>query len=244
MKINNKLIEIDFNGKTIDSIKFKNEETLNQTKQWVKKFPMMFPAIGLNNTFKYKKKDWPIQKHGFWNEIDFDVIQNSNSIVLNGKVDRDDYPAYVEVEQYIMLNNNVIDILTKVTGEPAPMQIGYHPAFKVDKGDMKIKGKAHVITADFKDKVEEIDVDNINDLPWEGNDTFIFEQSEFTLHNDNYDLKVSTNMKYIALWTIDTKYICIEPYSDLPGVFGDKSTNSIVDDTDWTIKIEYIERNK
>lgn len=243
MKISNKKIDITLKNNLIDSIKFNGKETLNESKKWQKKFPILFPALGLGNVFKYKGKEWPMPKHGFWNEIPFDVSGGENMIILNGKVDRDDYPAYVEVEQYISIKENVVNLLTKVTGEPAPMQIGYHPGFKVDKGDLKVNANSLTINQDGTWFKEKINVNSVKELDFSKVESYILDVNELVLENEKYDLKITTNMKYLVLWTVDIdEYICIEPYSDIPGIIKGEESNHVIDDTDWTMSMEYIEK--
>ena len=125
------------------------------------------------------------------------------------------------------------------------MQMGYHPGFKVDSGKMKIKGKALAMTKDMKFEYINIDAKNTHELDWEKYDSFIFETNTFTIENDKYDLKITSNFKYTTLWTADVdNYVCVEPYSDIPGIAKEYATVSEIDDTDWTMKMEYISKEK
>ena len=241
MIIKNSNIELKVGDSTIESIKFNNEEILNVTKNWTKKFPVLFPAIGEEKSFFIKKKEYPIKKHGFWNEIDFTKRKIMNVISLSGKIDRDDFPGYFEIDQYIILTDNNIKIMTTFTGNETKMQFGYHPAFNYDLGQLKYKGKAIAIDKNNNRVNLDIDVNNINELDWKNIDTFILETQEIELVNNNYSIKATTDMKYIALWTNGDKFICIEPYSNLPGLI-EKNDNIILDGNPLTMDIKIKKR--
>ena len=241
MIIKNKNIVVEVGEKLIDSIKFKDQEILNTTKKWVKKFPVLFPAIGQKKSFLIGDKEYPIKRHGFWNEIDFVKRKIINTISLSGSIDRKDYPGYIEIDQYVTLNDNKIDITTMFTGSETKMQFGYHPAFNYDLGQLAYKGKAIAIDVNNKRIDMNLDINNIEELDWENIDTFILETQDIELINKKYSINISTNMKYIALWTNGDKYICIEPYSNLPGLIV-KDDNIILDGNPLNMTIELKER--
>ena len=241
MIIKNKNIVVEVEEKGINSIKYKNQEILNTTKKWAKKFPILFPAIGQKKSFFIKDKEFPIMKHGFWNEINFDKRKIINTISLTGNINRKDFPGYIEIDHYVILNDNKIDVSTMFTGTEVDMQFGYHPAFNYDLGQLKYKGKAIAIDLNDKRVDMELDINNINELDWKNIDTFIMEIQEMELVNKNYSIKISTNMKYMALWTNGDKFICIEPYSNLPGLI-EKNDNIILDGEPLTMAIEIKER--
>ena len=238
MKIKNKNIELEVKNNLINSIVYKEKEILNTTKQWTKKFPILYPAIGRDKTFNIKNKEYSLQKHGFWNELKFDIKTYNNSIILESKIkNRKDYPFEETIKQVITIDKNIISLKTKIEGDKVPMHFGYHPAFNIDKADIKLKSEAIVLNKDFTYKKITIDVNNIYELPWQKIDTFIFKQKEMILKNKHYSIKVSTNMEYIAIWTNGDKYVCLEPWSNLPATIDNKD-NSFVDGKSYDMDIE------
>lgn len=243
MKINNKSIILKMVNNEISSINFKGIEILNTTKKWSKKFPILFPAIGMNKIFNIENNLLPIQKHGFWKELKFKKENIGGGIVMSTKIDRKDYPFEVEIDQYIYLNNNKINVSTTLTGQPIPYQFGYHPAFNYDLGNIKYKGKAFVQNLNGSSGIIDLDITNISQLDWDNVDTFIVESNELTIINNNYSIKISTNLKYMGIWTNGDKYICIEPWSNLPATIN-KNDNSLLDGNPMDMSIEIIERKK
>ena len=237
MKISNKFIKIEMNQSLVDSIEYKGKEILNTTKKWTKKSPILFPAIGPNKEFKIKEDVYKIPKHGFWNDIEFDITSSSNGIILSGNEENASYPFYIEADQYILLDKNKITYTTTFTGQPIPMQFGYHPAFNYDLGGLKIKQeKINIINSDMTNSIMDIDINNISELPWDKVDTFIFKTNELVLENKEYNVIVKTNMDYIALWTNGDKYICIEPWSNLPALII-PDDNLLLNDSSFIMEI-------
>lgn len=236
-----KNINLKLKGSLLDSIKYGETEILNTTSNWIKKSPILFPAIGLDKTLSVKGQDYKIAKHGFWNDIEFDIKEHDEGFVLSGKVEHPTYPFAFEVDQYILVNRNKVSYTTAFTGPEVPMQFGYHPAFNYDKGGLKINSKAICINKDFSKSELDINITNLSELPWNKVDTFIFELQELTLENEKYDLTVKTNMKYIAVWTNGDKFICLEPWSNLP-THAKKDDNMLLDGSPLTMDIIIKER--
>lgn len=219
MKLKNNNIKIEMDQFLINSIKYKGKEILNITKKWTKKSPILFPAIGLNKEYKIKDNIYKVPKHGFWNDIDFKMNTSQNGITLSGAIKHPSYPFYIEADQYIIINKNKISYITTFTGKDIPIQFGYHPAFNYDLGGLKIKEKnVNVIYKDLTIGKIHINVNKVLDLPWDKVDTFIFELNELKIENEKYNILVRTNMKYIAVWTNGDKFICLEPWSNLPAL--------------------------
>lgn len=236
-------IKIGLNGSLLDTMKYGDVEILNTTKKWSKKSPVLFPAIGLAKEFTIGDKTYKIKRHGFWNDIDFDIKEHDEGFVLSGKIEHETYPFPVEVDQYILVNKNKVSYTTTFTGPEIPMQFGYHPAFNYDKGGLKIKGRAICIMNDLTRKDMDVDITNLSELPWEDVDTFIFETSELTLENNDYNVVVKTNMKYMGVWTNGDKYLCLEPWSNLPAL-ADKDDNMMLDGAPLTMDIIIEEGDK
>ena len=243
MEIKNKEITLIAKGSLIDSIKYKGTEILNTTKNWTKKSPIIFPGIASGKSFTVNDKVYEIPRHGFWNDINFKIEKQISGITMTAKVEHPSYPFNIEIDHYIHLNKNKVILTTAFTGPKIPIQFGYHPAFNYDKGDINIKqNNVHVVYKDMTSGFENVDINNLSELPWDKVDTFIFETKSIELINEKYSIEVSTNMKYIAVWTNGDKFICFEPWSNLPATI-EKDDNEIMGLTPYIMEIE-IKENK
>ena len=216
IEIKNEDIKLQMNGSLVESIKFKNIEILNTTKKWKKKLPILFPAIGDKKIFNINNEEYQIPRHGFWNDINFKIQNNKNQIRLMGNGNNKNFPFNTPIEQYINLNKNKISFITKINGPKIPFQFGYHPAFNYDLGNIKYKGKAILYYLNGKIESKKINIQNIKDLDWDNVDSFILKTKSIKLENKKYCVELKTNLKYITLWTNGDKFICLEPFSNLP----------------------------
>ncbi|NQZ66142.1 MAG: hypothetical protein HRT99_02940 [Mycoplasmatales bacterium] len=241
MEIKNNLIKLKLAKNEIDSIKYKDNEILNTTQRWQKKFPILFPAIGLWKAFEVNESKYPIRKHGFWKKLELNKSLHENRIELKGVSNESEYPFKINIFQSITIDKNWIEVSTKLSGKEVPFQFGYHPAFNYDLGNFKLKTKAYTIKHDLTTDQVNLDINHISELDWQNVDTFIINNQELVLENKEYNLKITTNLPYIGIWTNGDKYLCIEPWSNLPAVF--KEDNSIINNQEMKMKIEIIERN-
>ena len=238
--IKNKNISVSIENNLIISIMFNGTEILNTTKKWAKKFPILFPAIGLNKSFEVFEKKYNIAKHGFWNDLIFAVETTGTKIILTSDANHETYPFDFKIKQIISIDDNKIKISTTIDGE-TPYQFGYHPAFNYDNGTLKIDSISVNINKDFTIEKDNLSTTNISDLNWEKVDTFITEQKTFELINNKYTLLFSSNMPYTAIWTNGDKYVCIEPWSGLPSLA--KPDDDIIKKETFNLEIE-LKENK
>lgn len=228
MTIQDGKLKLTLEGNEISSIDFNGTEVLNTTKKWSKKFPVLFPAIGPNKSYVINDVNYSIPRHGFWKELDFGIEKKKNELRLVKEVQaRKDYPFIFLAEQKIKVqkrltkgieSHKVVVSTTFEAKKAFPMQFGYHPAFNYDSGEIEMQGETITLNKDGSSSKGYQIVRNIKDMDWENVDTFIIKTKEAILHNRKYSLKVKTNMKYLALWTNGDKYICIEPYSNIPAL--------------------------
>lgn len=215
--IKNKDVKVSMSNNLIDSITMNNIEILNTTKTWTKKFPILFPAIASGKKFDVNNKIYEIQRHGFWNDIDFKVEIEESKLTLIGNGKHPQYPFNIPIKQTIEIVDNSVEIETYVENNDLPIQFGYHPALNFDSGNLKIKeDKVLSVLKNGGTSYFDIDVNNLLDLNWNEVDSFILKQNSFIIENDNYNLKVESNMTYKTLWRNEDKFICIEPWSNLP----------------------------
>lgn len=143
-KIKNEIlnVEISEHGAEIKAIKVKGVDVLHDSnpEYWNRSAPYLFPNIG---TIKDKytiinDKQYPLTKHGFIRDVDFEVVEKKESeliLIFNA----DDftlnmYPFKFEfIVHYQLVNDEIktlIEILNK-DKETMPFNFGLHPAFKI-----------------------------------------------------------------------------------------------------------------
>lgn len=107
---------------------------------WGKKSPVLFPIVGnlKNNTYYYKGEPYQLGRHGFARDMEFNVIEHSEShITLNlsdSDTTRKNYPFSFSLNIRYTLQDASLVISYEVqnTGdETMYFSIGAHPAFKV-----------------------------------------------------------------------------------------------------------------
>lgn len=109
-------------------------------KYWQKSATLLFPFVGRlqDGKYSYAGVDYEIGCHGFAKEMDFDVVERSDTSVLFNIVSNDDtrrsYPfdfsLYV---RYTLEGNNLKhEVIVKNTDKKRMLfKLGFHPAFNV-----------------------------------------------------------------------------------------------------------------
>ncbi len=105
---------------------------------WGKHSPILFPIVGTlqHNSYGYKGKAYPMLRHGFARDFDFELIlQEEDKVVFSlqettGSFSQ--YPFHFELQLIYSLDPNGLTITYKVINkgtENMPFSIGGHPAF-------------------------------------------------------------------------------------------------------------------
>ena len=105
---------------------------------WGKTAPFLFPFIGKlqDEKFVYEGKEYPADKHGFGQRVDYEIAMQEEDRVVFRFVDNDEtyakYPFHFELDiEYVLLENGVRENwYVKNTGEKdMHFSVGGHAAF-------------------------------------------------------------------------------------------------------------------
>ena len=145
---------ISAHGAELQSIKSaEGREYLLQgdEKYWPRRSPLLFPIVcGLwNGQYRVDGKTYELPRHGFARDMDFDVIEKTESSVTYELTSNEEtmkvYPYEFGLNVSYFLNDDMINVVWTVRNmgkEEMHFQIGGHPAFNlpdVGEGD-KVEG--------------------------------------------------------------------------------------------------------
>lgn len=145
---------ISAHGAELQSIKsVEGREYLWQgdEKYWPRRSPLLFPIVcGLwNGQYRVDGKTYELPRHGFARDMDFDVIEKTESSVTYELTSNEEtmkvYPYEFGLNVSYFLNDDMINVVWTVRNmgkEEMHFQIGGHPAFNlpdVGEGD-KVEG--------------------------------------------------------------------------------------------------------
>jgi len=220
---------------------------------WGKHSPILFPIVGTlkNNSYLYNEKEYPLNRHGFAREMEFELIEKSeesatfslSSTLETKKV----YPFDFELQICYSLKDNKLNIDYKVINKNdfiMPFAIGAHPAFA-------LPGNFEEYSLEFQqDEIlkyylleEGLISNNSNELKLDNSqlglnyklfekDALVFKtlksKSITIFKNTNPILKVNfTDFPNLGIWTVvNAPFLCIEPwfgYSDTLNEYDDFS---------------------
>ena len=117
-------------------------------KYWPRRSPLLFPIVcGLwNGQYRVDGKTYELPRHGFARDMDFDVIEKTESSVTYELTSTEEtYPYEFGLNVSYFLNDDMINVVWTVRNmgkEEMHFQIGGHPAFNlpdVGEGD-KVEG--------------------------------------------------------------------------------------------------------
>ena len=218
---------------------------------WGKHSPILFPIVGTlkNNSYLYNEKEYPLNRHGFAREMEFELIEKSeesatfslSSTLETKKV----YPFDFELQICYSLKDNKLNIDYKVINKNdfiMPFAIGAHPAFA-------LPGNFEEYSLEFQqDEIlkyylleEGLISNNSNELKLDNSqlglnyklfekDALVFKtlksKSITIFKNTNPILKVNfTDFPNLGIWTVvNAPFLCIEPwfgYSDTLNEYDD-----------------------
>ena len=224
MKLIKNGIEITVNDKgELISLIFNEKEFLHDGKKdWGKIFPIIFPSLGISKGFWYQDKEYKMQKHGWWNELEWSGYVTNDSIdIQTFVVANEDYPFSFDINVSFKIIDTLLEIETKIMNlgrNKAYFNFGYHPAFKIDeKTKLNIKDKGQIIDKKGLLTNQFVNMDVLSKMKFGTNyDTLVFKDSKFK--NIIYEINgtmidVSFDSKNLQLWKPkDASFICIEPW--------------------------------
>lgn len=205
---------------------------------WKFQTPLLFPKVGAltNKQYVVNNVAYPITNHGFARNSEFFVEkQTGNKVVLKltkNTLSKQMYPFSFELLVSYTLNANSLEMDVTVLNQGnqcMPYEFGYHPAFSIsDLEKTKIvfeKAQFHQY-AFSKRKALEITSLNTDTLIFSledfyKEDTFIYRDfpEKFSLLTDTYGITFETSdFEYMAFWSKNGSFLCVEPWSNLPDV--------------------------
>lgn len=206
---------------------------------WAKQAPVLFPIVGTlkNNSFQYKGNSYSLPRHGFARDLDFMLLEQSDSKAIFQLCSSDQTRAVYPFEfdfriEYQLFNNQLQTAYTirNWGNEELYYNVGAHPAFAIplEFSDYQLffsadsELTAYALSADLiSDTTRQILLHNHN-LPLDYSlfekDALVFKQLNSSavtlLENGNPLLEVAfADFPNLGLWTKpQAPFICIEPW--------------------------------
>lgn len=193
---------------------------------WDNSCPILFPFIGqcYQNQYQYCGSVYPMPKHGFARQMQFELISSSATLAVFSLMQNEKtlelYPFNFNLTVSYILQEKQCVIRFSVTNPgPAnlPFQLGYHPAFRFNINDLE---KCHILFDHPETQIPYLtnpQCFELTNIPKQGKSTYsmIYPHSDsLSLTTPEYRIKVYIKgFLRLALWrkTPDTPFICIEP---------------------------------
>lgn len=212
-------------------------------KFWARTAPVLFPFVGAvnNGEFTYKGNKYPMGQHGFARDMEFELIENTDSTVSfclkSNDETRKKYPLDFEFISGYRLEENKLWVDWKVinTGkEDLEFSIGAHPAFSciLDKTEIRLTKNGRAVSSFVNsvfgkglltdNKAEVIVPDGVMQL-----DEHSFDGDAYVIENNQVDcvevmdkggkpyMSVEFSSPLVGIWSPPTKnapFLCIEPW--------------------------------
>ena len=211
---------------------------------WGKHSPILFPIVGSlkSNSYLYNEKEYPLNRHGFAREIEFELIEKTDESatfsLLSTTETKKIYPFDFELQIRYTLNYNKLNIdyiVINKNERTMPFSIGAHPAFALPGNfteyilefqEDEILNYHLLDEGLISNTKNQLQLKNKQlDLKYQlfEKDALVFKtlksKSITILKNANPLLKVNFNdFPNLGIWTVvNAPFICIEPwfgYSD------------------------------
>ena len=206
-------------------------EYIWQGAQWNKHSPVLFPICGglLENKYIFKGREYPMGKHGFARESEFELVESSDtSVTLALKSNESTlavYPFEFTLTAKFSVDGNRLDAIFSVenTGKQImPYMFGWHPAFTlggnreigsfyVDFGGKKSLSRHTLQNGPFVNPFYEsyplkAGKYYLNEEEIYANDTMIFKDVPNTVRlaggyqKRSLTLTYSKNLPYLCIW--------------------------------------------
>lgn len=241
LKIRNQFLEVEISklGAEIISLKkldgdidvvFKKDERV-----WGYQSPLLFPKIGSvsNKVYSVDGVFYQLANHGFARNKIFDrALHENDKVELVLKADEETlsvYPYLFEFKVIYTLCKNCVNMQVEVINKDdkvLPFEFGYHPAFTT-YGKMYFeceKGKMHRFNQLDNMQVELMQSGciELKQEDFTKENTLIYSEvgNVYHLISDKYKLTFTTSdFDYVALWSKQLEFVCVEPWSHVPDVF-------------------------
>ncbi|MES2410002.1 MAG: aldose 1-epimerase family protein [Bacteroidota bacterium] len=207
---------------------------------WGKHSPILFPIVGTlkNNSYAYKNNRYQLFRHGFARDMDFDLIDNTESEAIfslsSNELTKEKFPFEFELRVIYSLNNSELKVRYQVINKDfneMPFSIGGHPAFALNGNfeDYCLQFESNENLTSYQlendllsEKTKQIDLlENRLPLTYSlfENDALIFKELkskqiqilETGIPILNFKFKGFPNF---GIWTkINAPFICLEPWA-------------------------------
>ena len=227
MKLSNKNITVETNENgELCSIKYQNIDILHDGKQWWQKInPVIWPNVSNSNGFIVNGKNYELPRHGFWKELDWSQMYEGESISMVATHVADKrYPFTIDIQNNISIKDNKVifkTIFSNLSKEEAYFNIGYHPAFKIDKSSEVIantNAKPQMISLTGKLLKEKVELNKIMDMDFgKAYDTLVYKDVDFnevTIKRNGLDVTIGWDgFNSLQLWKPnEAQFLCVEPW--------------------------------
>ncbi|WP_366183364.1 aldose 1-epimerase family protein [Flavobacterium ovatum] len=147
ISLHNTFISAQINSFGAELISIKNNENTEYIWEgnpefWSKHSPVLFPIVGAlkKDTYEYNGKEYKLSRHGFAREMEFNIIEKSDSRAVFSIQSNENtllnYPFEFELQIIYTLEEKSLHIEYKVINRndfKMPFSIGAHPAFALPK---------------------------------------------------------------------------------------------------------------
>ncbi len=247
-KIENQFLLIEFSLKGGEIIRFFDKENnqdivwQNKPEIWKYQTPFLFPKIGSLNPNQYHvgENQYKLENHGFFRTSNLIVEKQSETtisfILKENEETLSRYPYQFEFRLNYTLENQSLNINVEIKNKDKkvmPFELGYHPAFQISRYlDTKIvfptqfvERYSYLNKTDLRVRRRTRNVIHIAQRFFERRGTLIYKgiKTPYVLVTPNYKLQFESNdFEYLAIWSNNEQFVCVEPWSNLPDLFENK----------------------
>ncbi len=209
---------------------------------WERSSPTLFPFIGAvkNNHYFLKAKEYPMTRHGFVRDVEFELIEKRENflsfVYQSNEKTKEMFPFEFElIINYLLVENTLIMeyVLKNLSDEIMYYNLGGHTAYNFDmntgncsvifeKEESKKSGTFDLETGLRLDQnIDLLDKERVLKMSYDlfKYDTLLLKDlvSEYLLL-DQGDKKPKIKITfgdfpYLALWTPKAPFLCVEPWN-------------------------------
>lgn len=222
---------------------------------WKRSSPTLFPFIGAikNNHYYLNNKEYPMTRHGFVRDVDFELIEKRENFLSfayeSNEKTKEMFPFAFELRiNYLLVENQLTIeyVLKNLSNETMYYNLGGHTAYNFDMGSgncsLIFEKEEHKKSGTFDLETglrldQNIDLLNKERILKMSYDLFKYDTlllkdllSEYLILDQGEEqpkIKITFGaFPYLALWTPKAPFLCVEPW------------NGVTDDLNHTGHIE------
>ncbi len=247
-KIENQFLLIEFSLKGGEIIRFFDKENnqdivwQNKPEIWKYQTPFLFPKIGSLNPNQYHvgENQYKLENHGFFRTSELSVEKHEDNSITFYLTDNEEtlskYPYQFEIKLIYTLENKSLHIKFEIKNKDKkvmPFELGYHPAFNINRYlDTKVvfptqfvERYSYLNKPELRVRRRTRNVIHIAQRFFDRRGTLIYKgiKTPYVLVTPNYKLQFeSTDFDYLAIWSNNEEFVCVEPWTHLPDLFENK----------------------